>query len=150
MYKKNYFGAFLLVTSLTGCVAPQAYFPQMPVQQGSLNTPSSNHAKFSQVKAEEFIVMGKTNAAEIVMNYGEPNLTMKNPEGEDVWMYQAKSVLVGVDVDSASNINVGLGSSSSAMSTRGATEVSSKSTVLKITFDPIGIVKNFESHTTMN
>ena len=138
------------IFSLTACIAPQAYFPQLPAQESYGNSPQSQHDKLSKAKADEFITIGETDVTKISFHYGVPNIAMKNDDGNDVWMYQAKSVFADVKLDSGTNVNSRLGSASTASSVQGRTEVSSKSTTLKVTFNAAGIVTSYYSQTTLN
>jgi hypothetical protein len=135
---------------LTACIAPQANFPLLPGQTFSNNTPQSQHDKLSKRKADEFITIGETDIVKVGFHYGEPNVAMINSDGDNVWMYQAKSVLVGVKYDSGTNVNTNLSAFSSATSQQGQTEVSAKSTMLRITFNSAGIVTSYDSQTTSN
>ncbi|PCI62503.1 MAG: hypothetical protein COB35_03625 [Gammaproteobacteria bacterium] len=139
-----------MVSILTACVAPQAYFPQLPQQNVNTNSPQSQHDKLSKIKADQFITVGQTNAADISMHYGVPNIAMKGTDGNDIWMYQAKSMVSGVKMDSGTNINASIGGASSASSMQMNNEFSSKSTMLRITFNLAGIVESYDSQTTMN
>jgi len=140
-----------MASILTACVTPQAYFPQLPQQQNAnANSPQSQHDKLSEMKADQFITIGKTNAADIALHYGVPNIAMKGTDGNDIWMYQAKSMVSGMKMDSGTNINTSLGGASAASSMQMNTEFSAKSTMLKITFSLSGIVEAYDSQTTMN
>lgn len=142
----------LMSAFLSGFVVPQASFPIMPSDNNSSNSqsPQSQHDKLSRVAADRFIKAGVTNSIDISMQYGMPNIAMKNSDGNAVWMFQAKSVIFGVRMDHGSNTNIGFGASSLASSMRSNTEVSSKSTILTITFDSNGIVESYDSQTTLN
>ncbi|MEO1925751.1 MAG: hypothetical protein ABGY08_07185 [Gammaproteobacteria bacterium] len=141
---------------LTACVTPQQYyppqasFPQLPQQNSNTNSPQSQHDKLSRIKADQFIVVGKTNAADISMHYGVPNIAMKATDGKDIWMYQAKSIALGVRMDSGANINHGSGGVSSTSSMRMNNEFSAKSTMLRIYFNLSGVVEDYDSQTTLN
>lgn len=145
--KREIFISFF-VSTLVGCVHP-AGFPVLP-QNHSNNAPSALHDKYSSFSADTFIVIGKTTSVDITMEYGVPTVAMKNESGEDVWLYQARSVLVGTNMDMGSNVNVGLLGSSTAISSQSSTEVSSRSTTLSIIFDSKGIVKDYKSQTVFN
>ncbi|WP_193248850.1 hypothetical protein [Vibrio navarrensis] len=146
MRKQLFLSVF--VSTIVGCVNP-ASFPVLP-QGNSKNSPSALHEKYSAYSADKFIVIGKTNSVDITMEYGIPTVAMKSESGEDVWLYQARSVLVGTNMDMGSNVNVGLLGSSTAISSQSNTEFSSRSTTLTVIFDSNGIVKDYKVQSTIN
>lgn len=82
------------------------------------------------------IVEGKTSQADLLENFGSPNLISRNADGEEVWAYNRMSYQSKKESSGFSLILVG---SSKALSSQ-----ASRSFDLILTFDKNEIVKSYK------
>ncbi len=90
------------------------------------------------------LVVGKTTKAEVLENFGAPNITTRDGSGREVWTYQrAAQVTQSSSQSSFWTIILGGGSSNAT-----GFESSSQMVTLIIKFDGNDIVADFRSRTS--
>ena len=130
MASKMLYGlAFSLL--LVGCVSP----PKPLTEQNS---------QLTQGNIEMHLVVGTTTKAQVLKNFGAPNITTRDGAGREVWTYQ-RSAQVAQSSSQSGYWTIILGGESSQAS---GFENSSRMLTLIIKFDKNDIVTDFRSQTS--
>lgn len=137
---------FFGLALLAGCIDPAA-FPTLPDNYTYTNNESTInlHDLYSKTEADAFITPGQTNSVDISLKYGTPLTTLRDENGNHVWLYQVRTSNVNTQFDSGTNYKTSVFSGSAATSTQGSTAVTSRITTLKVVLSPEGIVQNYEA-----
>tara|TARA_A100000164_G_C21751855_1_gene697386 strand:+ start:142 stop:549 length:408 start_codon:yes stop_codon:yes gene_type:complete len=128
--KKNHFPLLIfilfLVVSLSSCTG------STPV--------TDKNSQLTQGNVQLNLVVGQTNKAEVLENFGSPNITTRDGSGKEVWSYQRAAQASQSKSGHWTIILVGQKSS--------GFESSSSMITLIIKFDENDIVSDFRSRTS--
>ncbi len=128
--KKNHFSLLIftlfLVISLSSCTG------STPV--------TDKNSQLTQGNVQLNLVVGQTNKAEVLENFGAPNITTRDGSGKEVWSYQRAAQASQSKSGHWTIILVGQKSS--------GFESSSSMITLIIKFDENDIVSDFRSRTS--
>ncbi|MFO7818271.1 MAG: hypothetical protein R6V39_11425 [Desulfovibrionales bacterium] len=128
---KSAAGITLLAIALSGCVAP--------------NQPLDNrNSELTQGNVQMNLQVGKTTKADVLENFGSPNITTRDGAGREVWTYQ-RQAQVSQSSSQSGYWTVLLAGASSRSS---GFESSSRMTTLIIKFDDRDVVHDFRSRTS--
>jgi outer membrane protein assembly factor BamE (lipoprotein component of BamABCDE complex) len=123
--------SFLLGIILVGCVsAPRPL--------------SERNSQLTQGNVQMNLVVGKTTKAEVLENFGSPNITTRDGAGREVWSYQRAAQVAQSSRRSGYWTIILAGQSSNAS----GFENSSRMITLIIKFDSSDIVTDFRSRTS--
>lgn len=123
--------SFLLGMMLVGCVsAPKPL--------------TERNSQLTQGNVQMNLVVGKTTKAEVLENFGSPNITTRDGAGREVWSYQRAAQVAQSSSQSGYWTIILAGQSSSAS----GFESSSRMITLIIKFDSSDIVTDFRSRTS--
>lgn len=125
------FLSLALTTTLFGCVTP----PQPLTERNS---------QLTQGNVQMNIAVGKTTKAEVLENFGSPNITTRDGAGREVWTYQ-RAAQVSQSSSQSGYWTVILAGKSSEAS---GFESSSRMITLIIKFDENDVVSDFRSRTS--
>jgi outer membrane protein assembly factor BamE (lipoprotein component of BamABCDE complex) len=123
--------SFMLNIMLVGCVSA----PKPLTEQNS---------QLTQGNVQMNLVVGKTTKAEVLENFGSPNITTRDGAGREVWSYQRAAQVAQSSSQSGYWTIILAGQSSSAS----GFESSSRMITLIIKFDGSDIVTDFRSRTS--
>ena len=105
---------------------------------------TEKNSQLTQGNVQMNLVVGKTTKAEVLENFGAPNITTRDGSGREVWTYQrAAQVTQSSSQSSFWTIILGGGSSKAT-----GFESSSQMVTLIIKFDKNDIVADFRSRTS--
>ncbi|MCR4346380.1 MAG: hypothetical protein NUV55_04105 [Sulfuricaulis sp.] len=122
---------FMLGIMLVGCVsAPQPL--------------TERNSQLTQGNVQMNLVVGKTTKAEVLENFGSPNVTTRDGAGREVWSYQRAAQVSQSSSQSGYWTIIFAGQSSKAS----GFESSSRMITLIIKFDSSDIVTDFRSRTS--
>lgn len=130
----NKLAVFLILAiglSLGGCATTS-----QPVTQ--------RNSQLTQGNVQMNLVVGKTTKAEVLENFGAPNITTKDGSGREVWTYQ-RAAQVSQSSSQSGYWTIILGGQSSSSS---GFESSSRMITLIIKFDKNDVVTDFRSRTS--
>lgn len=116
---------------LIGCVSP----PEPLTEKNS---------QLTQGNVQMNLVVGKTTKAEVLENFGSPNITTRDGAGREVWSYQRAAQVAQSSSQQGYWTIILAGQSSSAS----GFESSSRMITLIIKFDEKDIVVDFRSRTS--
>lgn len=116
---------------LIGCVSP----PEPLTEKNS---------QLTQGNVQMNLVVGKTTKAEVLENFGSPNITTRDGAGREVWSYQRAAQVAQSSSQKGYWTIILAGQSSSAS----GFESSSRMITLIIKFDEKDIVVDFRSRTS--
>ena len=123
--------SFMLGIMLVGCVsAPKPL--------------TERNSQLTQGNVQMNLVVGKTTKAEVLENFGSPNITTRDGAGREVWSYQRAAQVAQSSSQSGYWTIILAGQSSSAS----GFESSSRMITLIIKFDSSDIVTDFRSRTS--
>ena len=135
----------ITVIALSGCNSDWASYPNE-------NQHTTSHDPLSYGMVTSTVEKGVTTQVEIVENFGPPNITSKNKDGEEVWIYDRisnESSNQGWADVRRFNVFFGLGSGGSGNYKHGSRSASSTRTLTVIvTFNSDTTVKNYSSRAT--
>lgn len=117
---------------LTGC---------MPKPQESVE---SRNSQLTQGNVQLSVQVGKTTKAQVLDNFGSPNITTRDGTGKEIWTYQ-RSAQVTKSSSITGSWTILLAGQSGSSS---GFENSSRMITLIIKFDENDIVSNFSSRTS--
>lgn len=131
--RRNNAAAIIAFTSLflAGCASP--YQPL-----------DSRNSELTQGNVQMNLQVGTTSKAEVLENFGSPNITTRDGAGREVWTYQ-RQAQVAQSSSQSGYWTVLLAGSQSRSS---GFESSSRMTTLIIKFDDDDIVHDFRSRTS--
>jgi len=131
MKKSRIILSFMLYALITGCV--QAPKPL-----------TTKNSQLTQGNVQMNLVVGKTTKADVLKNFGSPNITTRDGAGREVWSYQRAAQVAQSSSQSGywTIILAGQSSNSSGF------ETSSRMITLIIKFDDKDIVTDFRSRTS--
>ena len=116
---------------LIGCVSP----PKPLTEKNS---------QLTQGNVQMNLVVGKTTKAEVLENFGSPNITTRDGAGREVWSYQRAAQVAQSSSQQGYWTIILAGQSSSAS----GFESSSRMVTLIIKFDEKDVVVDFRSRTS--
>lgn len=125
------FGLFVVLLSLTACVAPV-----QPV--------TDRNSSLTQGNVQMNLAVGKTTKAEVLQNFGAPNITTRDGSGRETWTYQ-RSAQVAQSSSQAGYWTILLAGQSSNSS---GFESSSRMITLIIKFNSRDVVIDFDSRSS--
>ena len=128
---KNYAVIFILLVFLSGCVAT----PE-PL--------SEKNSDLTQGNVQMNLIVGQTSKADVLENFGSPNVTTRDGAGREVWSYQRAAQITQSSKQSGYWTVVLAGKSSSAS----GFETSSRMITLIIKFNAQDVVADFRSRTS--
>ena len=114
---------------------------------GCMSTPqplTERNSKLTQGNVQMSIKVGATTKAEIIENFGSPNITTRDGSGKEVWTYQ-RSAQVAQSSSKAGYWTILLAGQSGNSS---GFESSSRMITLIIKFDNKDVVVDFKSRTS--
>ena len=114
---------------------------------GCMTTPqplTERNSKLTQGNVQMSIKVGATTKAEIIENFGSPNITTRDGSGKEVWTYQ-RSAQVAQSSSKAGYWTILLAGQSGNSS---GFESSSRMITLIIKFDNKDVVADFKSRTS--
>ena len=114
---------------------------------GCMTTPqplTERNSKLTQGNVQMSIKVGTTTKAEIIENFGSPNITTRDGSGKEVWTYQ-RSAQVAQSSSKAGYWTILLAGQSGNSS---GFESSSRMITLIIKFDKKDVVADFKSRTS--
>jgi hypothetical protein len=122
---------FLCVVVASGCI-----YPPQPV--------TSRNSELTQGNVQLHVQVGRTTKAEILENFGAPNITTRDGSGREVWTYQRSGQA------SQSGSRSGYWTILFAGQSGGTSgfESSSRMITLIIKFDSQDVVRDFKSRTS--
>src|SRR5690606_24991807 len=115
------------VCALAGCATPQ------PLTQ--------RNSQLTQGNVQMNLMVGKTTKAEVLENFGSPNVTTRDSSGQEVWTYQRQAQVSQSSRNSSYGTLILIGGSRSAS----GFESSSRMMTLIIKFDSKDVVSDFKS-----
>jgi len=116
---------------LTGCAIPSKQV-------------NEKNSQLTQGNVQINLVKGKTNKAEVLENFGSPNITTRDGAGREVWSYQ-RAAQVSKSSSQSSYWTVILAGQSGSVS---GFETSSRMTTIINKFNDQDIVTDFRSRTS--
>ena len=131
MYLKIFLPLLSFFLFLTGCITT----PQPLTERNS---------KLTQGNVQMSIKVGTTTKAEIIENFGSPNITTRDGSGKEVWTYQ-RSAQVAQSSSKSGYWTILLAGQSGGSS---GFESSSRMITLIIKFDEKDVVSDFKSRTS--
>lgn len=117
--------------SIAGCVRP----PQPLTERNS---------QLTQGNVQMNLITGKTTKAEVLENFGSPNITTRDGSGREVWTFQRSAQITQSSSQSGYATVILAGKSSRAS----GFESSSRMITLIIKFDKNDVVSDFKSRTS--
>ena len=144
-----------LLYTITGCVSASA--PDLPY---------SNHQKSNLTAGmvKKYIKPGKTSQSDIISVFGAPNIITRDTDGHEVWTYDRQSMASSAEVaawNSGGTIAGGAGglngatviggagaAAGSAGKNSSASQVSSATFTLMISFDKNDVVRDYRMRAT--
>lgn len=105
---------------------------------------TERNSQLTQGNVQMNLVVGKTTKAEVLENFGSPNITTRDGAGREVWSYQRAAQVAQSSSQSGYWTIILAGQSSSAS----GFESSSRMITLIIKFDSSDIVTDFRSRTS--
>jgi outer membrane protein assembly factor BamE (lipoprotein component of BamABCDE complex) len=126
MFKNGLAAIVLGTTILVGC--------------SSIPTPVAEQNKLTHGAAQLHLEKGVTTQVDVLNNFGAPNITTLDSEGDEVWTYQKHATLSRASGAGVNFIIAGAGSS--------GFQRSQKTMTLIIKFNSDKIVKDFNSMAT--
>lgn len=105
---------------------------------------TERNSQLTQGNVQMNLVVGKTTKAEVLENFGSPNITTRDGAGREVWSYQRAATVAQSSSQSGYWTIILAGQSSSAS----GFESSSRMITLIIKFDSSDIVTDFRSRTS--
>ncbi len=105
---------------------------------------TDRNAQLTQGNVQMNLVVGKTTKAEVLENFGSPNITTRDGAGREVWSYQRAAQVAQSSRQSGYWTVILAGKSTSAA----GFESSSRMMTLIIKFDANDIVTDFRSRTS--
>ena len=120
-----------IILTLFGCVTP----PQPLTERNS---------QLTQGNVQMNLVVGKTTKADVLENFGSPNITTRDGAGREVWTYQRAAQVAQSSSQSGYWTVILAGKSSEAA----GFESSSRMITLIIKFDERDVVSDFRSRTS--
>ena len=131
MKTSNILVSFMLGIMLFGCVSP----PKPLTERNS---------QLTQGNVQMNLVVGKTTKAQVLENFGSPNITTRDGVGREVWTYQRAAQVAQSSSQSGYWTVILAGKSSNAS----GFETSSRMITLIIKFDKNDVVTDFRSRTS--
>lgn len=123
--------SFILSIMLIGCVS-------------SPKPLTERNSQLTQGNVQMNLVVGKTTKADVLENFGSPNITTRDGAGREVWSYQRAAQVAQSSSQSGYWTILLAGQSSNAS----GFESSSRMVTLIIKFDSNDIVTDFRSRTS--
>ncbi len=105
---------------------------------------TDRNSQLTQGNVQMNLVVGKTTKAEVLENFGSPNITTRDGAGREVWSYQRAAQVAQSSSQSGYWTVILAGKSTSAA----GFESSSRMMTLIIKFDSNDIVTDFRSRTS--
>ena len=121
----------IFLTSLVGCVLP----PEPVIDQNS---------DLTQGNVQMNLIVGQTSKADVLENFGSPNVTTRDGAGREVWSYQRAAQVEKSSKQSGYWTVILAGQSRSAS----GFESSSRMITLIIKFNDQDVVTDFRSRTS--
>jgi outer membrane protein assembly factor BamE (lipoprotein component of BamABCDE complex) len=121
----------MFLTSLAGCVLP----PEPIIDQNS---------DLTQGNVQMNLIVGQTSKADVLENFGSPNVTTRDGAGREVWSYQRAAQVAKSSKQSGYWTVILAGQSRSAS----GFESSSRMITLIIKFNDQDVVTDFRSRTS--